>query len=334
MDIRNLTKVKKYNTYSVCGENPTGEKNMGDQATEGWNKKFSYDAGLGQGWKVRPCVQIKAHEKLELCNVIGHGHILTMWFAFEVRFIKQLKFIGKFDGRETFNVPFGAFFLNGWGNKARVNSLLMCVNPSGAFNCYIPMPFRKNANLTIFNDGDNDIVLYYQVTYDDAPVDKEEGLFHAQYNEVEKLEYKKSFDVLRKIEGEGVYLGTYFGFKTDFTTWWGEGEFKFYIDDDEHPSICYTGTEDYFGGAWNFEEPAGSYGLFSTPYTGLIEANPQGHIYEADQTFGMYRWHVADPIRFKKNLRVDVQAIGWEADFSKYRLVESTLFSIAYWYQK
>ena len=39
--------------------------------------------------------------------------------------------------------------------------------------------------------------------------------------------------------------------------WWGEGEIKFYLDgDEEFPTICGTGTEDYFCGSYNFENQA------------------------------------------------------------------------------
>ena len=38
------------------------------------------------------------------------------------------------------------------------------------------------------------------------------------------------------------------------TGWWGEGEIKFFMDGDgEFPTICGTGTEDYFCGSYNFD---------------------------------------------------------------------------------
>ena len=38
--------------------------------------------------------------------------------------------------------------------------------------------------------------------------------------------------------------------------WWGEGEIKFFMDGDgEYPTICGTGTEDYFCGSYDFEDP-------------------------------------------------------------------------------
>ena len=58
-------------------------------------------------------------------------------------------------------------------------------------------------------------------------------------------------------EGPGHYVGTYLAWGVNSTGWWGEGEVKFYLDDDEEfPTICGTGTEDYFGGAWNFDVAA------------------------------------------------------------------------------
>jgi hypothetical protein len=108
----------------------------------------------------------------------------------------------------------------------------------------------------------------------------------------------------------------------------------FYLDDDENPSICTTGTEDYFGGAWNFEQPKGHYQTFSTPYSGLIDVFPQDVIYVEGQEFGMYRFHINDPIYFRKNIKVEVEAIGWEEDAFVYRSLSPKMFSVAYYYKK
>lgn len=55
------------------------------------------------------------------------------------------------------------------------------------------------------------------------------------------------------MRGRGQYIGTYVGIAALERYWWGEGEMKFYLDGDvEYPTICGTGTEDYFGGAWSY----------------------------------------------------------------------------------
>ncbi len=120
--------------------------------------------------------------------------------------------------------------------------------------------------------------------------------------------------------------------------WWGEGEFKFFIDgDSEFPTICGTGTEDYFGGAWNFEHPAGEYGVYSTPFLGLPQVIRPDGLYQSQQRFGMYRWHVMDPVRFCEDLRVTVQALGWRSTIEgkrRYLPLQDDIASTAFWYQE
>ena len=103
------------------------------------------------------------------------------------------------------------------------------------------------------------------------------------------------------MRGQGHYVGTYLAWGVNNTGWWGEGEIKFYLDGDgDWPTICGTGTEDYFGGAWNFEHPPGEYGIYSTPFLGLPQVIKPDGLYRSQQRFGMYRWHVMDPIRFQR----------------------------------
>jgi hypothetical protein len=120
--------------------------------------------------------------------------------------------------------------------------------------------------------------------------------------------------------------------------WWGEGEIKFFLDGDkEFPTICGTGTEDYFCGSYDFDttSPDGKrhYTPFSTPYTGLAQVLPPDKHEEPGQRFGLYRWHIADPVRFAKDLKVTIQALGWQ-DGGRYLPLEDDVASVGYWYQK
>jgi hypothetical protein len=109
--------------------------------------------------------------------------------------------------------------------------------------------------------------------------------------------------------------------------------------DREFPTICGTGTEDYFCGSYNFDTqgPDGKhrYTIFSTPYSGLPQVIPPDKIYEPGQRFGLYRWHIMDPVRFEKDLRVTIQALGWKKTEagSRYLQLEDDIASVAYWYQ-
>ncbi|HNU98662.1 MAG TPA: DUF2961 domain-containing protein, partial [Verrucomicrobiota bacterium] len=119
--------------------------------------------------------------------------------------------------------------------------------------------------------------------------------------------------------------------------WWGEGEIKFYMDGDtQWPTICGTGTEDYFCGSYNFDTKDDSgkarYTVFSTPYSGLAQVLPPDQIYQAGQRFGLYRWHITDPIRFERDLRVTIQSLGWQ-EGGRYLQTEDDVAAVAFWYQ-
>src|SRR5439155_1294728 len=83
-----------------------------------------------------------------------------------------------------------------------------------------------------------------------------------QWRRNNPLPYMQDHTILDGIRGQGHYVGTYLAWGVNNTGWWGEGEIKFFMDGDgEFPTICGTGTEDYFGGAWDFEWPIGQYGV-------------------------------------------------------------------------
>ena len=127
------------------------------------------------------------------------------------------------------------------------------------------MPFKNNAKLVIENVNNDDVVFYYQIDYELCELPDEIAYFHAFWNRTNPVKYKEVYTIIDKIEGRGHYVGTYLAWQVNSSNWWGEGEIKFYIDGDkEFPTICGTGTEDYFGGAWNFEYPTGKYGTYST----------------------------------------------------------------------
>jgi hypothetical protein len=150
--------------------------------------------------------------------------------------------------------------------------------------------------------------------------------------------HKEVHTLLDGVEGQGHYVGTYLAWGTHSNGWWGEGEMKFYLDGDtDWPTICGTGTEDYFGGAWGFPDPEEErYETYSTPYLGFPQVIvPDGHR-RTQERFGLYRWHVMDPIRFRRNLRVIIQALGYRSSIGgvkRYRPLQDDIASTAFWYQ-
>jgi hypothetical protein len=230
--------------------------------------------------------------------------------------------------------PVGDFFACGWGKYAQVNSLAVCVNPGSAFNCYWQMPFRKMARITLENIDEKNMVLYYQVNYALTKVSRDAAYFHAQFRRESPLKAKGIYTLLDGVKGRGQYVGTYLAWEVHSPGWWGEGETKFYLDGDQaFPTICSTGTEDYFCGSYNFENrDTKKYQTFSTPYAGLAQVLPPDKIYEVGQRFGLYRWHILDPIRFEKDLKVTIQALGWQTG-GRYLQLEDDVASVSYWYQ-
>ncbi|MCP4647316.1 MAG: DUF2961 domain-containing protein, partial [bacterium] len=186
-------------------------------------------------------------------------------------------------------VPLGDFFCNGHAIRANVNSMMIAVNPVGGFNSYWPMPFRKHARITIENQGKVDVsCFFFQITYALTEVPENAAYFHAQWRRsLTSREYPEHV-ILDNVKGRGHYVGTYAAWTQLSNGWWGEGEVKFFMDgDNEYPTICGTGTEDYFGGAWCFDE-----GTYCTPFLGYpLNRREPGEV----PRHGLYRWHIMDP---------------------------------------
>ena len=117
------------------------------------------------------------------------------------------------------------------------------------------MPFRKKAKITLENLDDKDMTLYYQINYTLTDVPEDAAYFHAQFRRVAQAARRRAiYTILDGVQGQGQYVGTYLAWEVHSPGWWGEGEIKFFLDGDkEFPTICGTGTEDYFCGSYNFE---------------------------------------------------------------------------------
>lgn len=332
--LANLYRTSKAQTRSISPENFTGEKGKAGMATEGTGKNAA--RSLGQTWKVSPSVVIKAGTTFTLADIKGPGSIQQIWMTPTGNWRTSiLRFYWDNETEPSIECPVGDFFGCGWGKYCQNNSLAVSVNPGSAFNCYWQMPFRKNARITMENINDKDMVLYYQVNYALGSVPKDAGYFHAQFRRESPLKAKGLYTILEGVKGQGQYVGTYLAWEVHSPGWWGEGEIKFFMDGDKaFPTICGTGTEDYFCGSYNFEnQETHKYQVFSTPYAGLVQVLPPEKIYEPGQRFGLYRWHITDPIRFAKDLNVTIQALGWQKD-GRYLQEEDDIASVAFWYQK
>ncbi len=331
----NLPLLDTWDTRSVSAENPTGEKGKGARAVpnvEDPNLPFAAAAqDLGQGWKVSPFVKPKAGQTVTLMDVAGPGVIQHIWMATETNWAGNgracvLRFYWDGEPSPSVEVPLTDFFAVGHDLFAPVRSLAVVVNPTSALNCYWPMPFRKHARITFTNESEKDISqLAYQITYALAAVPQGAGYFHAQWRRSVTPRDNPVQTILDSVQGEGRYVGTFLAWTQLSDGWFGEGEMKFYIDGDrEFPTICGTGTEDYFGGSFGFPS------AFTGPYSGSTLKADSKH---SPQKWSLYRWHIMDPICFRRDLRVSIQALGWSPN-GPFRPLADDIASLAYWYQQ
>jgi hypothetical protein len=333
VNLGDLCRIADAETRSISPENPTGERGGGARAEP---ESHGPARELGRGWKAKPCQGIASGETFTLADIAGAGVIQSIWMTPSHGQWRHLILRMYWDEQETPAVvcPLGDFFACGWGIYAPLSSLAVCVNPARGFNCYWQMPFRRRCRVTLENIGrDEMIYLFYQINYALTAVPEDAAYFHAQFRRVNPTPYGKPYVVLDGVSGRGQYVGTYMAWGVNNCRWWGEGEMKFYLDDDdEYPTLCGTGTEDYFGGAYDFLGNDGNYETYATPYAGLAQViRPDGK-FQSQQRFGMYRWHLTDPARFRRRLRVEIQPLGWR-DKRLYLPLQDDLASVAYWYQ-
>ncbi len=327
---------------AITAENPHGLKGEGGKA----------ESPLGLARKGKAFISLAQGETATLVDIEGPGIIQHIWMTvadmtesgwFVLRDL-VLRMYWDDEATPSVEVPLGDFFCNGFGARAIINSMPIVVNPVGGMNCYFPMPFRKAAKVTITNEHPQAIeAFFYQLDYllmDELGDDVE--YFHAQYRRENPTVMKKDFTLIEGIKGRGKFVGCYMAWTSLSRYWWGEGEVKFYIDGDgDWPTICGTGAEDYFGGAWGFVKSDNGNPVqeqtYSTPFLGFPyfskTDDTRAHIYDGATCpmRGFYRWHLPDPILFEEDLRITVQQIGHDGKALFER--SDDIAAVSYWYQ-
>jgi hypothetical protein len=273
-----------------------------------------------------------------LAEFDGPGEIQHIWFtigALERRYPRTLVFRIYWDESKIPSVetPLGDFFASGHGMRANVSTLPIEVTSYGrALNCYWKMPFWKKAKLTMTNEGERDITSCYfyidWVKLDELPPNT--LYFHARYNQewpVKPFTYYRLLDV----EGDGQYVGSVISLHSAVGSWFGESDDHFTIDGEDVPSLVGTGFEDYFSDAWNLR-------LFSNLNAGITIREWNGE----DARITGFRWHIQDPIMFKKSLKVDVERRSYvsvenprtgKAESGDFKYRPDFCSSVAFWYQ-
>ncbi len=265
-----------------------------------------------------------------------------MWFGGTVTrdFILRIYWDGQ--TQPSVEVPLCDFFGAPWikydeghtkGPLVRLQSLPVCVNPNRGFNCFWEMPFRQSCRVTIENRHPKSVGhCFHQINYTLTDVPEDCAYFHAQFRRTNPVPYMEPYTIIDGIEGRGHYVGTVMGWGINNSGWWGEGEIKFYMDGDvDFPSICGTGTEDYFGGAYNWECD-GQYVEYATPFMGMHQVLRPDGTYNSQHRHAMYRWHIMDPVRFEQNVCVTIQSLGWRSQ-GRFFPGQHDICSVAYWYQ-
>jgi len=354
MNLGNLSRMSPAVSRSISAENPTGEKGQGARAEVANEQHPAWE--LGKGWKVRPSIPIEPGETATIAEIEGGGAIQSMWFAGTVTRDLILRFYWDDQEQPSVEVPLPDFFAVPWTWRANwfshgqpavmVNSMPVMVGPKCGLNCFWSMPFRKGCRITMENLHPKErAASFHQINYTLTEVPEDCAYFHAQFRRVNPTPYHKEYVIVDGVKGRGQFVGTSMGWQLNNDGWWGEGEIKFFIDGDapqgklgepvdpaEHfPTICGTGTEDYFGGSYNWDVD-GEYIPYSTPFMGMHQVIKPNGLYQANHRHAMYRWHVMDPIRFEEDLRVQIQPLGWR-EGGRFYPGQHDISSVAFWYQ-
>lgn len=341
-NLSNIAMLDTAESRSISAENPTGERAGGGKAL----------GCLGAGRKGKAFLDLQAGTETALADIKGSGVIRHIWITAQDAssagefVLRDLVLRMYWDGSEKpqVEVPLGDFFCCGFSTKCAVYSEPIVVAPYGGFNSFFPMPFRKAARITVENQHGGLIhAFFYTIDYTLEDVAYDAAYFCAQWRRTKYGTLGEDHVILDGVHGRGHYVGTYLAWTALERYWWGEGEIKMYLDGDtDYPTICGTGVEDYAGGAWGFyekdahgnvsrEETTYNSPFMGYPYHGTESGTAAFYGYDAVPCHGLYRWHIMDAVRFKKDIRVTVQQIGHNGDHLFERADD--VASVAYWYQ-
>jgi hypothetical protein len=288
---------------SISFENPTGGRGRGGMAAA--------------GRKGAPSRIVGSAETVLLADVEGPGCVRHIWMTFPPDAPERLRalWIEVFYDDLTLpsiSVPCLDFFGLAHGRAVAYSSALTAVQEARGFNAYYPMPFSRRIRIQLTNSGPRPIALFHQIDYTLGARGANAGYLHASFRRENPTTKRRDFVIADGFEGPGRFLGCVVGVRVfkDGMHWYGEGEFKAYIDGDaEYPTICGTGLEDYVGTAWGM-------GAHTTNYAGvpLNLRAPKEHRNAGDTGLpdfvSFYRWHLADPIVFRSAFRATLQQIG------------------------
>ena len=297
---------------SISFENPTGEPGMGGQEA----------SNLGPGRKGAAWRRIEPGETVELANIEGPGTLRHIWMTLGNREPNTFRSMvirmwWEDQSHPSVESPLGDFFGFAHGKVAPYQSVAHSLGVNAAMNIWLPMPFTDRARVTLTNEAEIGVPVYYQIDYtiNDAHPD-DVGRLHVLFARQNPTVEKEDFELLPLREQKGRFLGSVVGVRALTDDWWGEGEIKFFMDgDEEFPTICGTGTEDWV---------CLSYGLQQTPYW------YHGANLAEGRWNSFYRWHMPDPIFWQDSCRVTIQQIAWRGGLAE---THDDWSAATFWYE-
>lgn len=246
-------------------------------------------------------------ESHTLLDVSGCGTVCRIWMTVRDRspiWLRSIRIDMYWDEAVTpaVSAPLGDFFGVGLGRMAPFESALFASPAGRSFNCFVPMPFRTHARIVITNESSEHLShLFYDIDLlQNVSHEVDAMYFHTHWRREAPNALGRDFELLPRITGAGRFLGCNVGVIPSLAygdTWWGEGEFKAWLDgDDSLPTLCGSGAEDYFGTGWGIGAP------FSHRTQGCPVVDKNGYAF--------YRLHIDDPIFFQHDCRAVMQTIG------------------------
>lgn len=301
---------------SISFENPTGAPGQGGKAA----------SRLGVGRKGSPMRPIQPGQTLRLCDIEGPGTIRHIWLTTDrsPANLRTLVLRSWYDGQEhpSIECPVGDFFGFAHGKVMPYHSAVHSVGERAGMNIWLPMPFVKRVKITITNEESEQSSkpppVFYQIDYtlgERHPRDV--GRLHVLFRRENPTTEKKDFELLPKRRQKGRFIGSVIGIRNRHPKqWWGEGEIKVYMDGDrEFPTICGTGSEDYVGLSWGIQQTPFFYNGCSLNQKNFVS---------------MYRWHLPDPIAWRKQCRITIQQIAWKNGLAE---TEDDWSAATFWYE-
>jgi len=300
---------------SVSFENPTGAPGQAGRAA----------SRLGVGRKGSPSRSMKPGDVQQLCDIAGPGTIRHIWVTTrgEPKNLRSLVIRAWWDGQQhpSIECPLGDFMGISHGKVMAYETAVHSVGQNAGMNIWLPMPFRKRARITLANEAEPSakaVPVFYQIDYtlgDRHPPDV--GRLHVLFRRENPTTLKKDFELLPRRTGKGRFIGSLIGIRNLHPgQWWGEGEIKVYMDGDtDFPTICGTGSEDYVGLSW---------GIQQTPFW------YNGCSLNQNDFVTMHRWHLPDPVAWRKECRITIQQIAWKDGLSE---TQDDWSCATFWYE-